>query len=296
MTSSIRVKVLCAVAAAALSTAPALAQIGPWGQEHPAWVDTNGNGRVDPGELGPYPELILPQSGPAYIQLADNPWACTGAQSQFFFDQLIPSPTSGSAHVVRTVGSEIRTNDTAVEFFSATEFSWTQTLSSAPVPPARRPGVRPLAATSDGSGALTGPPGGPYTGFTLNQTGGFSVDVPFQYVDVTGDGKADYIGYPWALQNNGVKKNPCVPGGTAGLDPQVYLPLADSNGDGKPDTVQVVPLGGPGVTTGPPLVPAAAANGFEVVPTLSSWGIFALTAALAGWGWLQLRGRLTAGV
>ena len=89
------------------------------------------------------------------------------------------------------------------------------------------------------------------------------------YADITGDGKSDYVSVPWG---------PLVPmfllfrmpftTGEPGSLPQVWLPLADTNADGTPDSV-AFDLDGDGnpdpqffmgpALAGPPIVPSGLA-------------------------------------
>ena len=64
---------------------------------------------------------------------------------------------------------------------------------------------------------------------------GLNFMISLVYSDVTGDGRADYVSLPWAQTSVlGVKPLP----GTAS-SPQVWVPLADTTGDGIPDAVAV---------------------------------------------------------
>jgi len=62
-------------------------------------------------------------------------------------------------------------------------------------------------------------------------TGRPKVSMNLVYVDVTGDGKSDFASIPWALsQAVGVNAGDSI------ADPQVWVPLGDTNGDGTPDS------------------------------------------------------------
>ncbi|HEV8269025.1 MAG TPA: hypothetical protein VGR00_12360, partial [Thermoanaerobaculia bacterium] len=128
-----------------------------------------------------------------------------------------------------------------------------------------------------------------------------ATSLGFVFRDVNADGKADYVSFPWAMTAVlGVKQTgACLGPGPA--DPQVWLPLNDTNGDGYPDTVSVrmpdpsgsVPVAG---LDGIPIVPASqggiTANGAADVPTLPVWGLLAFSVALAAGGVFLLRGRM----
>ena len=88
-----------------------------------------------------------------------------------------------------------------------------------------------------------------------------SVDITISMAswDVTGDANGDYLSIPWSLASMvGVR-------GTDGCldpDPQIFVPLADTNADGTPDAV-VPDMNGDGVPDanlhrGPPMRPTTA--------------------------------------
>ena len=87
-----------------------------------------------------------------------------------------------------------------------------------------------------GSGGLFDTNGdGVADGIVGNESGGqnLAVMMSFVYSDVTGDGRPDYVSLPWA-QTSILGTQP-IPGSTS--NPQVWIPLADTTGDGIPDTV-----------------------------------------------------------
>ena len=90
----------------------------------------------------------------------------------------------------------------------------------------RRPGIRQGQASlvdSDGDGIFDAIRG---------QGDGFpEVTVSLQRVDINGDGNADFISIPWSLaQLAGVNRADSIE------DPQVFVPLGDTDGDGIPDS------------------------------------------------------------
>jgi hypothetical protein len=125
------------------------------------------------------------------------------------------------------------------------------------------------------------------------QGAGMAFDISFLYKSVTGHSYGDYASFPWSqVAALGVLGN-CKVGGT---NPMAFVPMADTNGDGIPDSV-VMDLNGDGVAD-PEFAPLPVISsgtqpldgiGPNQVPTFSQWAAFLVTVALAGAGWLQLR-------
>jgi hypothetical protein len=63
--------------------------------------------------------------------------------------------------------------------------------------------------------------------FTAQETGQPAITVSLVFVDVNGDGRPDFVTIPFALAG--------LLGAVTG-DPQVFVPLGDTNGDGVPDS------------------------------------------------------------
>jgi hypothetical protein len=128
--------------------------------------------------------------------------------------------------------------------------------------------------------------GGPTT-FTL----------PFIFVDTSGDGFGDFISFPWASMSAlgvdfGDGHNIPGPGTT---DPQVWVPLADTNGDGRGDGIGVdldnngfpdsdLPFG---ERFGPVSAPATSLA--LAIPTAGEWGLLFVTLMIATAGVWHLR-------
>lgn len=99
----------------------------------------------------------------------------------------------------------------------------------------------------------------------------------FVQSDVDGDGVGDYISIPWSQA------------GLAGVEqgyPQIWIPIADTTGDGLPDSI-VLDLNGDGAAdpqflVSPPVGPAPAVGGLPATPTLSGWGVMAMMVGLLG--------------
>jgi hypothetical protein len=118
-------------------------------------------------------------------------------------------------------------------------------------------------------------------------TNGFNLSLVF--ADVTGDAKADYVSVPWgqAILFGVNNRDGCT---VAGADPQIWIPLADSNGDGTPDSI-IPDLNGDGIADpqffkSPLLVVAP-----PPVPTMDRVGLLVLTALLGALGIWSLRRR-----
>lgn len=293
----IRIAAVTAVAIGILGTSSrAVAQIGPWSQQYPAWVDANRDGVVNTGERNVYPEAVwnpqLPTSDPnyLYIVLVNNPWdACPG----HIESRINATPLMNPQTIARRRGDVTQTVTGTLPSFSFSE--------TIPDPPARAATagrtVKALLVTANGGASFSDTNGdGGYDRMTVGgQKGATAVPqttLDFVYRDVNADGKNDYVSLPWALTGVlGVKTtNDCV-GGPAGA-PQIWLPLADGNGDGAPDTVDVVfpdprTPGAVGGIDGPP-ISAAADAGFPI-PSASTLGLAAFAAALVGAGAFLLR-------
>ena len=279
------------MALALVLVAPALLAQSPnryLGPDFPALVDSNGNGRPDPGVDTPATPGGEPPNG--YLT---TPWQCDTSAPSNYFDF---SGMTGGRY--QTVGRRTYRDSQEVTVTQGTaggaalSFAFTETPSS---PPELREGASLHVASGtggfvdyNGDGIYDGATGtGTHTGGSMN------VSTNFVLTDITSDGYPDYVSIPWAQAAGlGVKSNfNCTPGTPT---PQVFLPLADGDGDGHPDSV-ILDLDGDGIPE-PELYhsPALAPNptgGLAAtdVPTLSQWGLVGLAASLAAAGWLVLR-------
>ena len=128
----------------------------------------------------------------------------------------------------------------------------------------------------------------------MKKIGGAEFDLPLITMDTNGDGYADYMSLPWAPFAAAVLRDNFLGNGdTPGPTPQIWLPLADTDGDGYGDAVVFDPAGtgspSPVFPKTPPLLPNVAERTGLLIPTLGEWGLFALALSLAAAGWLALR-------
>ncbi len=115
-----------------------------------------------------------------------------------------------------------------------------------------------------------------------------NVTVNWTYTDVTGDGNPDYISIPWSQASAvGVVFND----GCGDPDPQVFAPLADSDGDGRPDAI-VLDLDGNGVAD-PQFFRSPRLVAPTPTPTMNVWGLGVLFLLLASLGYWSLKQRIS---
>lgn len=291
---------LLALLVAALAAPSLLAQPTPTpgptnrylGPNFPALVDSNGNGRPDPGVDAPGTP-----SGTGSSAVLSTPWDCgTSSPSRYYQFSNV-----GGDGRYQTVGRNTygRSQSVSVAQSSAgvaTAVQFEENLL--PVP--SRKGAAPAGSvpTATGSAAVVDRNGdGIYDGVAGGRTGGglnFNLDLVLS--DITSDGNPDYVSIPWSQSAAlGVKPNyNCTPGTPS---PQAWVPLADTNADGRPDSI-VLDLNGdnipdPTLFRSPILAPNPTGGAaMAPIPTLSQWGLVLLSAgmAAAGWAFLQKRG------
>ena len=212
----------------------------------------------------------------------DNPWDSCG-HPQFRTIFVLSNPQPGTGIPIVATGMDIKGNQiviTATSFTGLNEPKSTSFNSSfGGVPNAAGTGML-VDTNSDGffdAGSATGTLG-PFIG---------TMQFDFVYFDVNGDGIFDYISLPWTPANLfflGINTaDSCGPGG---LDPQIFIPLAngriilDLDGNGLPD---------PGVFQSPPLAPAVTVPAAVIVPTLSPPATLLLALGLVIVAWFALR-------
>jgi len=254
---------------------------GPWSAAHPLWFDLNGDGTPQPNELTGSP--VLETVG------------CTRVTG---YPTVIGSSQSPCADVYvgnGVVGSLLRPNGITLSLSSnidGTAFTFSEDYYVSK-PTAKARGVAALAPIGSGTGQLLDLNGDGI--FDTLQVQGTTPShsvaltrISLVPVDVTGDGRPDYITVPWTTSGAGLL------GVTTASTPQIYVPLTDTNGDGWPDTITVqVGNGGISTTTGPPMSGPALANG-AAIPSTSTLGLFAFAAAIVVLGVKLLRGSIFA--
>lgn len=261
---------ICIASSAFGAVTPTTRMLGPL---TPARADTNGDGTATAADAA-----ITPQrTGPTTITLA-NPWqAGINTNNTFVLSnpdvggrfQTISRLGGGGTQALTVTGFDLNGNPNA--------FSFSENGSHGLVT-----GTGKLLDTnSDGIyDTVTG------SGGSVNFT------LPFVYVDTNGDGFADYISIPWSQASLvGLNFKNKVNGG----EPQVFVPLADTNADGKGDAI-VFDFDGNGVpdadliSTRPgSFGPVAAAASLASVPALSEWLTLFMVLTLMATALWQLR-------
>ena len=199
-------------------------------------VDSNGNGRPD--EQDETVDLIRDSSSMNYMTVASPRWGNSivemsnpDSQSGQFQSLIYRRPQTGistalkmqSRYPVQTSG-RVETFTFNIDTLDPTmrpaSFSLTQVVE--------KNGVT-TTKTGHGGAIDTNNDGKPDV-FEGEGTGQPKVSLSLVYSDVNGDGKADFGSIPWSFgQVIGVNTGDGIP------DPQVWIPLGDTNGDGTPD-------------------------------------------------------------
>jgi hypothetical protein len=241
------------------------------GPNSPAKADTNGNGLIEPGDADVTPTST---GGPSPI-VVHSPWT-PGTNAN---NTIIPSNPNGSGKYQTFTRSPVgRTQTLSVSSFTGGTPS---AFSGSEVGPATQ-NVTGSLIDPNNDGIFDGISGnvGVAAKLSPNATPG-SFTINFVYQDTNADGFADYLSVPWAQAGLlGVNANNTI----NGVNPQVWVPMADTNGDGMGDAIvpdfdgNNLPDGNlfasdPGAF-GP--VAVAAAN----VPTLSEWTMMFLLLTL----------------
>jgi hypothetical protein len=300
-----------ALLAAAFWAAPLSGQINPCappnrclGPNFPALIDTNGDGLPTPGVDTPIVPVYDPIAKTIY---ADNPWdSCGHARFRMIFSLTDPQPGTG----IPTKGTAVDGHGNTI-VIAATSF----TAANEPKSVSFSQTAPSLAVRGMGSGTLLDQNlDGIFEGGSGTASIGFQVGtliVPnFVFFDVNGDGIADYVSLPWTPTNLTAMGfntgDSCGPAGAGGLEPQIFIPLAngriilDLNGDGIPDpgvfqSPPLAPQGVPPTNTPTPTVTTAVTNtptpvvAGVVVPTLSHRGMILLALGLLVVAWYALR-------
>lgn len=251
--------------------------LGLFGPNFPALLDTNGNGRPDNGDAHATPSRV------GNVVTLISPLDCN----------------SGDGDNQATLGGNLGGRLNTITRNS--DFGRTQELDVTGGTGAGEATGFSFLERQGGTGIGTGTGGlsdsnndGAFETFTANGStaGGRAVHTSFNLVfgDADNDGHPDYTSIPWALSDLfGVNSGDgCAAGGAGGTDPQIWIPLADSNNDGIPDAI-IPDLDGNGVADAdsfrsPPLVSPA-------IPTASMQWMTVLTLLLSGMSLWLLRRR-----
>jgi hypothetical protein len=247
-----------------------------FGPNSPAILDTNGNGVPDSGDTAATPTRV----GNAVA--LSNPLNCNSGDAD---DQgSLGGSLNGRLNTLSRNSDFGRTQElmvTSANGDQATGFGFTERAGA--------------TAIGTGNGGLTDTNGdGAFERFSANGStaAGKSVNTAFDLllVDANNDGHPDFVSIPWAFAPLlGVDPTDgCSAGGSGGTDPPIFVPLADSNGDGFGDSI-IPDLDGDGVPDGdlfrsPRLVAAA-------VPTMNIQWMTLLTVLLSGASLWLLRRR-----
>lgn len=250
---------------------------GLFGPNFPALLDTNGNGVPDSGDTPATPTRV------GNVVTLVSPLDCNTGDGDN--QGTLSGNLNGRLNTLSRNSDFGRTQElqvTSANGDQATGFGFTERSGG--------------TAVGTGTGGLADGDGdGAFEQFSGNgsTSGGRAVGSTFDLVfgDANNDGHSDYVSMPWAFSSFfGVDPTDgCGAGGAGGTDPQVWIPLADSNGDTFPDAI-IPDLDGNGVPDGdsfrsPPLVSAA------VVPTMTTWWTTLLTVLLSGASLWALRRR-----
>lgn len=259
--------------AAANAFAVAITPTHMFGPNSPAFADTNGDGMV----TGADAPIVATRTGPTSITLS-HPWQA-GINGLNTF--ALSNSVGGRFRTIGRTYGEGTQQVTVTGFTGAVPTQFTMTETG-------------LHGTFNGTITLLDTNGdGILDTISVTGRGGtinFSMD--FVYLDTNGDHFADYISIPWGMANlAGVNFKNTV----NGRSPQVFLPLADTNGDGKGDAV-IFDLDGDNVpdtdivqAPGGSFGPVAAPSVIAPVPTLSEWVALSMVVLLAGVALWQLR-------
>lgn len=252
---------------------------GGIGPDAPILVDTNGNGTADGGDA-----RIVPTRYATTLISAPTPWVSSTTGPNLYFMQN-PDSFGRYTSYERNCGAEVQTMSIQGYASNGTPNSF------------RLDAINSFYGTNrTGTGQLLDSNNDGIFDGVQGSGSGIAFSLPFVQVDTNGDGLGDHISIPWAQASLvGVDFNdgPAV-AGAGGSDPQVWIPLADTNGDGRPDGIVLdldsngIPDPGTFVSTGfgPIAAPASIQPGSA--PTLSEWGALLTILLLAAAGWVHL--------
>ena len=184
----------------------------------PVLADTDGSGLPGAGDTA----LLVRQAGALFTIL--GPWEdCAGAVTNVVTGSNRQGGTGPFQTYTRV--HEGWTEEITVGGFTAGNHPTTASMQ------VTGPGVNRTGSGSFVDSTGDGIPDGIMG--TESGGGGLNFSMSFVFSDVTGDARPDYVSLPWAAMSAlGVRP---IPGTTN--DPQVWVPLADTTGDGVPDSI-----------------------------------------------------------
>lgn len=248
---------------------------GMAGAAHPPMVDMNGDGTVGAGDLPVTPS----RTGTTITVL--TPWdPVPDAKDTFTLSNMVGGKYRSISRTFNGITQSMNVTAFTGGGFPLT-FSFTESGTQ------RHP--------ITGQGTLIDQNGdGVYD--AIHITAPADAIIPLVYLDTTHDGFADYVSISWGFAQM-VGLNPAnhvQSPGAGGGSPQVFFPLADTNGDGKGDSI-LLDINGTGSPDpdllsspgfGPIAAPATVQNG---IPTMSEWAILMLMIVLASTALWRLR-------
>lgn len=270
------------VVASSFLMSTAFAQSVPTGMlspTRPVLVDSNGNGYPDPGDMTALPSATDPLLTGDTSTIA-NPWDCGGSYNTL---ALGSKGGDGRYRQVTRVNGSGQTQTATIDQASggrAIHMSMTESGSG----------------LSGGGGLVDANQDGIFDGI-VGSTTNYAINIPLVFSDTNGDTYGDYVSIPWAQASLlGVNTgDTCGVGGST--DPQLWVPMADTDGDGRPDSV-VLDLDGNGQPDPDHLWSAAIGPALagSAIPSMSTLGMICLALGLALAGAWVVRGGTSLGV
>jgi hypothetical protein len=238
------------------------------GPNYPPIFDTNGNGRPDAGD-----EVATLKLSGATLNVGSL-WNCNPTAG----NNVITFSNPNGAGQYQAAGRPNGGLNQSIQLISGTSANFNELLGG--------------VTTASGSGQLVDTDGdGLYDtllGTGMNGGSPVSFSLSLVGVDTNGDGHADYLSFPWS-QTSVIGVDFSASCGSP--QPQVWIVLTDTDGDGIPDSI-VLDLNGDGVADQQFVsTPRLEATGLVPVPTLGMMGRLLLIGLLGGFSLWALRRR-----